>query len=46
MSRARGLAAHLRVYADLGVDGISRDPAWRERAAAAEDTGYRNTRYL
>jgi DNA polymerase len=45
MSRARGLAAHLRVYADLGVDGISRDPAWRERAAAAEDTGYRNTRY-
>jgi DNA polymerase len=34
MSRARELAAHLRVYADLGVNGISQDPAWRERATS------------
>jgi DNA polymerase len=25
------LAAHLRFYADLGVEGFSRDPAWRNR---------------
>jgi DNA polymerase len=40
MSRARDLAAHLRVYAELGVNGVSRDPAWRERAlppGAAEE---------
>jgi DNA polymerase len=37
MSRARDLAAHLGVYADLGVNGISRDPAWRERASGHQD---------
>jgi uracil-DNA glycosylase len=28
------LADHLRFFADLGVDGISRDPSWRARAAS------------
>jgi DNA polymerase len=32
MSRAADLAGHLRYYAELGVTGISRDPAWRHRA--------------
>lgn len=36
------LVEHLRFFKDLGVDGISRDPAWRQREgdapAAAEDT--------
>ena len=27
------LAEHLRFAAELGVDGVSRDPAWRERTA-------------
>jgi DNA polymerase len=30
----RALADHLRLYQELGVTGVSRDPAWRERAAA------------
>ena len=29
------LVSHLRYYAELGVDGISRDPAWRARAESA-----------
>lgn len=28
------LADHLKFFADLGVDGISRDPAWRSRSIA------------
>jgi uracil-DNA glycosylase family 4 len=28
---SREIADHLRYYADLGVTGLSRDPAWRER---------------
>jgi uracil-DNA glycosylase family 4 len=28
------LADHLKFFADLGVDGVSRDPAWRTRALA------------
>ncbi len=39
MSRARDLAAHLRFYAELGVTGISRDAAWRERADRAPVSG-------
>jgi uracil-DNA glycosylase family 4 len=27
------LAEHLRFYAELGIDGVSRDPEWRERAS-------------
>ena len=30
------LAEHLRFAAELGVTGVSRDPAWRERSAPAE----------
>lgn len=29
------LREHLRYYAELGVDGISRDPAWRQRPGAS-----------
>jgi uracil-DNA glycosylase len=32
MTTRGDLAAHLRVFADMGVTGVSRDPAWRERA--------------
>jgi DNA polymerase len=32
----RALSEHLRFYQELGVTGISRDPAWRRRA---EDSG-------
>ena len=32
MSARSDLAAHLRYYAELGVNGVSRDPAWRARA--------------
>jgi DNA polymerase len=31
MSQPSDLAAHLRLFADLGVTGVSQDPAWRER---------------
>jgi DNA polymerase len=31
MSARDDIAAHLRVFADMGVNGISRDRAWRER---------------
>ena len=31
----RVLAEHLRLYKELGVTGVSRDPVWRERAAAS-----------
>jgi DNA polymerase len=32
----RQLAEHLRFFQDLGVTGISRDPAWRRRDASRE----------
>jgi uracil-DNA glycosylase family 4 len=35
MSDALDLAAHLRYYESLGVDGLSRDEAWRVRRADA-----------
>ncbi|MFO7691991.1 MAG: uracil-DNA glycosylase [Vicinamibacterales bacterium] len=44
-----GLADHLRLYAQFGVDGVSRDPAWRRRTAdepeapAAEDAAAAST---
>ena len=28
----REVAEHLRLFGEIGVDGISRDPAWRDRA--------------
>jgi DNA polymerase len=34
MTRAEDLAGHLRYYAELGVTGISRDAAWRQRTEA------------
>lgn len=33
------LVNHLRYYAELGVDGISRDAAWRARADSARPAG-------
>jgi DNA polymerase len=35
----RALSDHLRFFQELGVTGISRDPAWRRRAGAAEGSG-------
>jgi uracil-DNA glycosylase family 4 len=35
MTKPAELAGHLRWLSDLGVAGFSRDPRWRERAAAA-----------
>ncbi len=34
MSVNDDLAAHLRMFADMGINGVSRDPAWRSRAKA------------
>jgi DNA polymerase len=31
----RGIADHLRLFGEIGVNGISRDPGWRDRAPAA-----------
>lgn len=33
MSTRQELADHLRVFADMGVNGMSRDAAWRQRVA-------------
>lgn len=35
MSSRDELAEHLRVFADMGIHGISRDPSWRERESTA-----------
>ena len=35
MTDRRDLAEHLRFFAELGVNGVSRDAAWRERARAS-----------
>ena len=39
MSTARDLAAHLRYLNDLGVSGVSSDPAWRVRQSAPRAPG-------
>jgi DNA polymerase len=39
MSDRAALARHLRYYADLGVNGLSRDARWRERAGDDLDRG-------
>ncbi len=35
MTVRREIAEHLRLFGEIGVDGISRDPAWRDRAQGA-----------
>jgi len=37
MTDRRALAEHLKFFQELGVVGVSRDPAWRERLADASD---------
>ena len=39
MSDRHGLAAHVRLFADMGVNGVSRDPAWRQRESSAQGSG-------
>jgi len=39
MTDRANLAAHLRLFSDLGVNGVSRDASWRERAAVPPDPG-------
>ena len=34
---SRELADHLKYFQEIGVDGVSRDPAWRKRDAAPVD---------
>jgi len=35
MTVRREIAEHLRLFGEIGVDGISQDPVWRERAQGA-----------
>ena len=37
MTRREQLTEHLRFFEELGVDGVSRDPNWRRRAAVTAD---------
>jgi uracil-DNA glycosylase family 4 len=37
MSNARDVAGHLRYFQDLGVEGLSKDPAWRRRTLSARE---------
>jgi DNA polymerase len=39
MNARRDLADHLRLFAELGVAGVSRDPAWRRRDAGRAGAG-------
>jgi DNA polymerase len=39
MSVPPQLIAHLRLFAELGIDGISRDRAWRDRAPVEAQSG-------
>ena len=48
MTNRQALADHLKVFADMEVNGVSRDPAWRQRASApsspdAELPGHQDT---
>ena len=38
MTRREQLTEHLRFFEELGVDGVSRDPGWRRRAAARPES--------
>ncbi|MEO7192695.1 MAG: uracil-DNA glycosylase [Vicinamibacterales bacterium] len=45
MTQPGDLLPHLRFYAELGVNGISRDPGWRERTRlGARDSGLEEER--
>ncbi len=35
----QAMIEHLKVYADLGVEGVSRDPVWRARGGTAKTGG-------
>jgi DNA polymerase len=37
---SRELADHLKYYAEIGVDGVSRDPEWRVRAVNPPEGGH------
>lgn len=39
MSDRANLAAHLRLFSDMGVNGVSRDASWRERASVPVNAG-------
>lgn len=39
MTNRQDLADHLKVFADMGVNGVSRDASWRQRASAAPADG-------
>lgn len=39
MSNRQELADHLRVFAEMGVNGVSRDPSWRQRAEPTTPAG-------
>jgi uracil-DNA glycosylase len=43
MTQSRELAEHLRFYSELGVTGLSRDPAWRQRSGDDKPEGLSNT---
>src|SRR5258708_29950152 len=36
--RRQDLAQHLRLFSELGVQGVSRDPVWRERASGPAES--------
>ena len=38
MTRREQLTEHLRFFEELGVDGVSRDPTWRRRAATEPES--------
>ncbi len=39
MSDHANLAAHLRLFSDMGVNGVSRDASWRERVSVPVNPG-------
>lgn len=39
MTTRKELAEHLKVFADMGVNGVSRDASWRVRAASPAQSG-------
>jgi DNA polymerase len=39
---SRELADHLQYFAEIGVEGISRDPTWRRRTSSLPEGGHHN----